>query len=215
MRLFTYVSSSCPWPRTHNQQRVFIATTPNYKQECSDHAIMRLIGVCLLLLAWGAASAWNAPDLPQACPGIEDGHCRGQCQQTICRALEDFRTATYNASYAAWPRSRGWWGGVDRCLAGIGNRTHRHHSYCDRFGVECCNRADHRHEDCNHNAVTGLVLEVNLLNGSISDPLLLQALGQLHACGLTRLVLQSNDLSGTLSAAWGNFTQLTHLNLGE
>jgi hypothetical protein len=59
------------------------------------------------------------------------------------------------------------------------------------------------------------VLEVNFLNGSISDPLLLQALGQLHACGLTRVVLQSNDLSGTLSDAWGSFTQLTHLNLGE
>jgi hypothetical protein len=64
-------------------------------------------------------------------------------------------------------------------------------------------------------AVTGIVLEVNFLNGSISDPVLLAALSQLHACGLTKLVLQGNDMSGTLSDAWGGLTQLTHLNLGE
>lgn len=150
---------------------------------------------------------------PISCPGVEEGVCRGPCQRATCQALEEFRVATWNASYSAWARSKGGWG-VGRCLAGISSRD-KPPSYCERFGVECCGAGDHRREECNRNAVTGIVLEVNFLNGSISDPLLLRAIEQLHACGLSKLILQGNDLSGTFSEVWGNFTQLKHLNLGE
>lgn len=102
-----------------------------------------------------------------------------------------------------------------------GGQHHHHDSmhlprYCDRFGIDCCEPEEHQRGQCPVvGGITDIVLEVNYLNGSVSDPDLLSALRVLHDCGLTQLVLQGNDLSGTLSEDWGSFTRLTHLNLGE
>lgn len=151
-----------------------------------------------------------------SCPGVQNATCGLACQAATCRALVGFTGATYNASYSGLSRYRGWTGTVSDCLAHTTNSTAQLAGFCSRYGVECCAGADFARGECGiRGAVTGIVLEVNFLNGSISDPMLLAALSQLHACGLTKLVLQGNDMSGTLSDAWGNLTQLTYLNLGE
>lgn len=151
-----------------------------------------------------------------SCPGVQHATCGLECQAATCRALAGFGAATYNASYSGWNRYGGWEGTVADCVAHTTNSTTQLARFCSRYGVECCEGADFTRGECSvRGAVTGIVLEVNFLNGSISDPILLAALSQLHACGLTKLVLQGNDMSGTLSDAWGNLTQLTYLNLGE
>lgn len=59
-------------------------------------------------------------------------------------------------------------------------------------------------------------LQVNNLNGSISSAEFLHSLLQLHACGLVKLQLQGNELSGSMDAPeWGQLTNLVYLDLGE
>lgn len=58
-------------------------------------------------------------------------------------------------------------------------------------------------------------LQVNGLNSSITDGALEQSIEQLHACGMTRIILSGNALSGSLTDFWGRLTNLTTLNLGE
>lgn len=65
------------------------------------------------------------------------------------------------------------------------------------------------------NVLMELKLEVNGLNGSISDPAFEQSIAQLHACGLISLELAGNALSGTFSNYWGEFRNLWALNVGE
>lgn len=173
----------------------------------------RAMAVCrlwlLLLLVCAAAS-------PQRCPGGQDENCGRACQTVVCRALDHLTNATYNPSYSAWARYKGWTGSTADCMADSIHSTHKLPSFCSGYGVECCESAGIKRGQCSiRGAVTGMVLEVNFLNGSISDPLLLSALGRLHACGLRKLVLQGNDLSGPFSDAWGDLTELTPLNLGK
>jgi hypothetical protein len=167
--------------------------------------------LCLVLLLACAAAA-----SPQHCPGVQNASCGLACQAVICRALDHFTSATYNPSYSTWARYKGWAGSTADCITDSFNSTDRLPSFCSRYGIDCCQGADLKQGQCSiRGAVTGIVLEVNFLNGSISTPLLLSALGRLHACGLRKLILQGNELSGPLSEAWGDLTQLTHLNLGK
>jgi len=161
-----------------------------------------------------APAAW--PALPDECPGVREAACEGPCQRAICKALHDFYNATFNPNYTTqWAKQRGWAGTAEDCARAVSSNRQGLPPYCSRYGVECCVVTRHGHQQCSvRGAVSGLVLEVNYLNGTVSDPLLLSALVQLHACGLTKLVLQGNDLSGTLSEDWGRLNQLTHLNLG-
>jgi hypothetical protein len=58
-------------------------------------------------------------------------------------------------------------------------------------------------------------LQVNGLNGSLTDPLFMGSLKQLHACGLTKLDLEGDKMSGPLTDEWGELTQLEFLSLSE
>lgn len=157
-----------------------------------------------------------SPALPDECPGVREAACEGPCQKAICKALHDLYNATFNPNFTTqWARQWGWGGTAEDCARAVSSNRHGLPPYCSRYGVECCVVKRHGRQQCSvRGAVSGLVLEVNYLNGTVSDPMLLSALVQLHACGLRKLVLQGNDLSGTLSEDWGRLNQLTHLNLG-
>jgi hypothetical protein len=64
------------------------------------------------------------------------------------------------------------------------------------------------------NGVASLAIKADNVNGSFSNPSLMDATEQLHACGMVGLNLESNDISGALEPRWGRFTNLTVLNLG-
>jgi hypothetical protein len=62
-------------------------------------------------------------------------------------------------------------------------------------------------------SVSELKVQVNGLNGTLGSPGIINNLLQLHACGLTRLNLQGNDLSGSMTPEWGRMTNLVVLDL--
>jgi hypothetical protein len=83
------------------------------------------------------------------------------------------------------------------------------------YGVTCCSTGGMASRRCSalHSA-TGVVLKADNVNGSLSDLAFMDAVEQLHACGLTVLDLESNDIGGRLLPRWGRFSQLTVFNIG-
>jgi hypothetical protein len=55
----------------------------------------------------------------------------------------------------------------------------------------------------------------NNLNATLSNPALVNALLSLHACGLTVLNLEANNLAGSIPDAFAQLVNLKVLNLGE
>jgi hypothetical protein len=64
-------------------------------------------------------------------------------------------------------------------------------------------------------SVRELKVQVNGLNGTLGSPGIIHNLLQLHACGMTKLNLQGNDLSGSMTPEWGRMTNLVVLDLCE
>jgi hypothetical protein len=60
-----------------------------------------------------------------------------------------------------------------------------------------------------------LLYRSNNLNASLSNPALVEALLSIHACGLTVLNLEANNLAGSIPEAYGQLVNLKVLNLGE
>jgi hypothetical protein len=60
----------------------------------------------------------------------------------------------------------------------------------------------------------GITLRADNVNGSLSDPALMDALEQLHACGMAELDVEGNDVGGQLLPRWGRFANLRVLNVG-
>lgn len=66
------------------------------------------------------------------------------------------------------------------------------------------------------NSIKGLSLPLNNLNVSLDDPEFVSAVGQLHACGLTDLDLEANNLSGGMEAkGWSDMVNLRVVNVGK
>jgi hypothetical protein len=63
------------------------------------------------------------------------------------------------------------------------------------------------------NSLMQLKLVVNGLNGSVDDPNFMQSIAQLHSCGLVSMSLPGNALSGSMTDAWGELTNLAVLDI--
>lgn len=176
-----------------------------------------LIGTLLACLLVGSiitlADGQQNGTAPISCPGVFEQVCTTDCQTAVCRALSSFYRATYNASQA-WQHQKGWNLTANQsCEELLVNGT----VYCHWDGVQCCTPEMARKRECTIvHAVRGLDLEVNRLNGSVDNSVFMNSLLQLHACGISKLQLQGNDLSGNMSSpAWGQLVNLTILDLGE
>jgi hypothetical protein len=62
---------------------------------------------------------------------------------------------------------------------------------------------------------TVLLHRSNNLNATLSDPALVKALLSIHACGLTALNLEANNLAGSIPDDYAQLVNLKVLNLGE
>lgn len=179
--------------------------------------------------------------LAVTCPGLEPSTtepgttiCTVPCQQAVCTALTAFFQSTYNPgnpSIRSWRNRQGWESTLTRSCSDIVTAPAADGlpTYCGWHGVTCCTGAASlsfwqlstvnslgRNVTCsNQGAVYELNLQVNGLNGSVTDETFQQSLEQLHACGLSRIILPGNALSGSLTDFWGNLVNLTGLSLGK
>lgn len=151
---------------------------------------------------------------------LVSGQCGQQCHQSICQALVDFAESTYSAdgpSNGSWATQNGWGNAAaHKCSDMLHIPLMVPPAYCSWHGVVCCwddmvsaNLCKARH------SMFALELPVNGLTGNITSPSLLQAIRQLHDCGMTQLTLDGNALYGSFSEDWGHLTNLTALTMGE
>ncbi|KAI8472451.1 MAG: hypothetical protein J3K34DRAFT_519781 [Monoraphidium minutum] len=180
--------------------------------------------VLLLLLLCGASqaaaqAARQGLPPPLACPGLERGVCTLACQRATCDALGAFFLLSYNESQP-WQRGEDWL--ITRrtpCSGIVGEaaaRAGRPPAYCAWRGVSCCTPAAAAARACaSVHGVANITITADSVNGSYSDPKLMDAFERLHACGMTGLNLESNDMSGQMGPRWGRFTNLTVLNLAN
>ena len=210
-----------------NARRSPAAPPPHPAPRPSPCAGLLAVLVAAAALARGAAAAPppppRMPPMP-ACPGVAGGECTYACQRATCVALAAFFKSAHNESVEWEPRSEDTWGVlkestcdelVPRPPRGAA-RAARPPAYCELWGVDCCTPPKLAAGVCGPLfSVSNISIKADSVNGSIDDPLMLSAFDQLHACGLTGLSLESNDVGGSLGPRWGRYTNLTVLNLGE
>jgi hypothetical protein len=115
-----------------------------------------------------------------------------------------------------WANKQGWELTATQSCQQLLAAPARAPSYCSWNGISCCDPAGLAGQQCSHiHSVSELKVQVNGLNGTLGSPGIIHNLLQLHACGMTKLNLQGNDLSGSMTAEWGRMTNLTVLDLCE
>jgi hypothetical protein len=175
------------------------------------------------LPARGVAAQPAAAGARPGCPGVSPaGECGPPCQAHICNALAHFYHVTHGATWRAggggWPSDPapgacGAWLAAwppppppPRPGATVAppppDGAPR---YCHIAGMRCCEAggggAVGAPDPCPFQwAPANLSLSNNNLTGSAASPELWDALGRLMVCGLRRLVLQGNRLTGPLPA---------------
>ncbi|KIZ00889.1 hypothetical protein MNEG_7071 [Monoraphidium neglectum] len=192
-------------------------------------AVRLAVATATLLVLLNAAPACgatgdqeDAPDAlqkvppPPTCPGIVGGVCTLACQRATCDALSTFFRLTYNAS-SPWQHAQSWM--VTRsfpCTRIIQSSRAKQPPYCRWWGITCCDPTAFAAGECwAVNGMANLSITADNVNGSFSNPSLMDATEQLHACGMVGLNLESNDMSGVMDARWGRFTNLTILDLAN
>jgi hypothetical protein len=157
------------------------------------------------------------PPPPLTCPGLAAGVCTVPCQRATCGALAAFFKHSFNASMP-WDKPETWM--VTQrtpcsTLIPAAAPANAAPPYCKWYGVTCCAPAAVAAGECaGVHAVANITMKADTVNGSYSNPELMGAVEQLHVCGLHVLNLDSNDMSGELTARWGRLTNFTVLNLG-
>lgn len=166
-------------------------------------------GACLLLLLCALPWARGIN-----CPGLQGLVCGTACQQATCKALATFYEAT--TVEMEWADSGGWQALRGTSCAELVLGGSSAPAYCAWLGVSCCDAGGAAAGRCiAAHAIDDLTITVNRLNGSIAEPPFMDSLVQLHACGLRGVDLEGNELSGTVSARWGELTNLRRLSLSE
>lgn len=153
------------------------------------------------------------------CPGVAGALCGRTCQAYVCGALSQLYKASNNLS-DPWDNENGWQLTTTTTCASLMAQLGSPQQaavYCSWFGVVCCTPAAAAAGNCTIvNAVSGLVLPMNNLNVSLGDSMFVTAIQQLHACGLTVLNLEANNLSGEMDdKQWSKLTNLRVINFGE
>jgi hypothetical protein len=115
-----------------------------------------------------------------------------------------------------WANKQGWELTATQSCQQLLAAPARAPSYCSWNGISCCDPAGLAGQQCSYvHSVSELKVQVNGLNGTLVSPGIIHNLLQLHACGMTKLNLQGNDLSGSITPEWGRMTNLTVLDLCE
>jgi hypothetical protein len=152
---------------------------------------------------------------PAVCPGLENGACTLPCQRATCGALSEFFRITYNDSIP-WNNVTGWelLGSVG-CGRLVTPAAAARPAYCGWPGLFCC---EPRHVELGQcaivNAIANITMPVDQVNVSLSNPGFLDALEQLHSCGLVVLNLEANELTGRISPRFGALHNLRVLDIG-
>lgn len=160
--------------------------------------------------------------LPSSCPGLVGGACKLPCQRVTCEALGTFFRLTFNKSLP-WEQPQTWnITLVQPCEKIIparvpGQQPPRRPAYCSWYGISCCSPAEKAAGSCPIvDGVANISLASDSVNGSLSDGAFMDALEQLHACGLVGLDLEANDMSGEIDGErWAKLTNLKVLNLAN
>jgi hypothetical protein len=153
-----------------------------------------------------------------ACPGVVRGVCTLPCQRRTCEHLAAFFRLTNNETQP-W-HSAGTWEVTRKSpcasiVAAGAAAAGRPPPYCSWLGVACCDVRGVAAGLCGVvHAAANLSIRADNVNGSVSDPALMDAIEGLHACGLVGLDLESNDVAGELGPRWGRLKGLMWLNLG-
>ncbi|WIA12661.1 hypothetical protein OEZ85_006309 [Tetradesmus obliquus] len=137
-----------------------------------------------------------------------------------CCALAAFYNSTFNPDKPwdtkPWANKQGWELTATRSCQQLLAAPARAPSYCSWNGVSCCDPTALAGKQCSAvHSVSELKVQVNGLNGTLGSPGIISNLLRLHACGLTRLNLQGNDLSGSMTPEWGLMTNLVVLDLSN
>lgn len=147
----------------------------------------------LLLLLPAAAAALST------CPLLDDSGCCGPaCMQGTCEALQALGRAL---GQRTWLRRTGWQDvpatatKATACQAYLSESmaaTAASPAYCSWYGITCNSTAYSTTCASGGPAAQGISsveLTNNDVNGRVDDPAFLQAVKQLHDCGLTELVI--------------------------
>lgn len=187
---------------------------------CSDAKPGLFALVTLLIWRLSTVATADTFTCPSTVLNATWGTCKLPCQQAICEALASFYESTNlkasSTSPGSWRQQRGWTELENlacRILVaedGTGSAP----VYCSWHGVTCCSAALRSSGYCTvNNSVWGLQLPVNGLTGSLEGMQLQRSLAQLHACGLMKLNLAGNALSGSLDNFCARLPRLITLNL--
>lgn len=161
----------------------------------------QLLVLVLLLTTWAEASVTGPGP---TCPGVAGSRCALECQQRLCSSLSSFFRGLNGSS---WNNNRGWEVAA-RCAASAaaaaGADPARPPPYCGWYGITCCNRTEHARPKNSSDpppcpvlgGVFAVQLPFNNLTRQLASPEVEGALLQLSACGLQRLELPSNQLTG-------------------
>jgi hypothetical protein len=160
----------------------------------------------LLLLLPAAAAALST------CPWLDaDGCCGAACMQGTCEALQSFGKAL---GQHTWIRNAGWQDVPAAATSAAACRAYLAASiastatsppYCSWYGISC-NTTAYSATCASGGAAAQGIRNVELTNnnvvGRVDDPAFLQALKQLHDCGLKELVIggSSFGVSATVCA---------------
>lgn len=169
--------------------------------------------LCMFVMASGIRGTSGLVTTP--C-GLENGRCDQLCRKTTCEALLDFYNGTYSAT-RPWAIKHGWETAIGTtCTQILRSPDFAPPEYCRWYGVSCCWDGMISANMCSVKySLVGLALPVDDLTGNISSSQFMQAVTQLHECGLTQITLDGNALYGSLTNDWGQLTNLTQLSIGK
>lgn len=141
--------------------------------------------------------------------------CMQPCQLRLCQALADFYKASNNIT-DPWDNEYGWEKTSTMSCEQLIKGSNRQAEYCSWWGVRCCTPQGMADGRCSAvNTIVALKLQINNVNCSLQNPLVLPSFKILHGCGMRVLNLEANNIIGYLSEDFGELNKLIVFNFGE
>jgi hypothetical protein len=153
----------------------------------------------------------------QECPGVDGRNCSSNCQLHICEALVDFYKVSNNAS-DPWDEEEGWTDSETKSCQQLLSVPGKNGmpAYCDWYGVQCCDAQRRAQNQCYVlGSVRGLYQQMNNLNMSLENPVLIRSMKTLHDCGMVIFDVEGSNVVGKLTDDWGHLRHMQYFNIGE